>query len=138
MKWFFPLPFVFVVDKTPQETGWNAHNNMWRVEICRTLALSQCWEGVLLQEIYESRHKFKNKQDLEVMGHAVECYVAGKLGFDFEQYQEQEAKTMVKTYAQFAGEGWMWAQAKLRAARPAAKQWVDSGDWINKVLGWRG
>lgn len=133
------LPVIKVVDDDPRTWGRNARNNLYRVEISRRIDTStQSWVGVLAQEVYESRVRWKYlivltmfksvKREMEIVGHAIEAYVAYKFDeFDLNEYLRREARTMQSGYdGLFSEYEYEDLCLELAASVPAAMFWYDT------------
>jgi hypothetical protein len=143
------FPPTFVITSAYDGRGWNANNNPACIRIFKDLASHESWIGVLAQERYEWGFKIKwtpllwipalfMEKRIEVMGHAVEAYVAATYdGFDFEEYEKREAESL-QWYAPFREMSFEERLALLQTKREAAAKWVKRhASYIERAIEWK-
>lgn len=127
------LPIV-LMEKGVTAKGRNASNSLFTVEIVEHVAEGQSWIGVLAQEIFESRYKWKNlyrlfskkfKQEMELKGHAIESLTAVRFdGFVLGTYLRDEALALTQ-YRQFFNVPFEEIHRRLHEELSFAKEWLD-------------
>lgn len=147
MLWIFPLPIVYQNDLDANETGSNASSSALTIEIAQKVEDVGSKIGILAQELFEFQYKWKhlqffyNGEELELMGHSVETYVAHTYdGKDYDDYESLEAQAIARPNNSYHAKGLFkdWTYEKiveeLKKRRPAAKAWADAHvDVLNKL-----
>lgn len=128
-------PKIVWLDITPKEFGRNARNGWFKIEICRDLGPMQSSIGVLAQEVYELRHRWRGGwlkylfprmfRSVELNSHTVECMAAEMLdGQDFRVYASYEAPGMKRDYSFFKDDTEVSIYAEMLERRPWAQRVV--------------
>lgn len=127
-----PLPPVF---EGNLGEGRNASNNLFRIVIAKDMRSTEPRAAILAQERYEWGYKAKrlnlfgiDRVAMEIMGHAVETFVAHKFyGRDLEMYELSEANSLL-LYPQFTGIPLEEIVVRMVEARVAAAVWCEKHD----------
>lgn len=146
----FPIIKVLKGQRAGKDQPFNGRNNPFRVLMCEHID-SGSWLGILCQEVYESRFKWRHgllgtvfsrrlRERMELMGHAVECQVASTLdGHPLGLYELGEAKVLTQ-YAKkglFVGLSVEQLRLQLIECRKEAATWAlmhaeEIYEWRNR------